>query len=218
VSISLSSFLPLPLSLSSFFPLPLTLSYVTYLPLPLARLPSPLTFLSPLFLSLAVQDKVIDMLCKKIPCKDVLEALSTCNRATRDAPRVMHSIVEENSTSAASSPALAPSSSSSPILTFRLPGSRQGLICETEAGDRGAWGGCRGRVGGGGAVGGTESMGLDASVGMVEFEGVEGEGAQRDLKNLSREEENEVALDVLQSSLHAVRPLFAKVLDMVSCI
>jgi hypothetical protein len=39
---------------------------------------------------------------------------------------------------------------------------------------------------------------------VVEFEEVEGGGAQRDLI-LSREEENEVALDVLQSSLHAVR-------------
>jgi hypothetical protein len=53
---------------------------------------------------------------------------------------------------------------------------------------------------------------------MLEFEGFEGVGTQRDLKNLSREEENEVALDVLQSSLHAVRPQFAKVLYMVNCI
>ena len=77
---------------------------------------------------------------------------------------------------------------------------------------------CGGGVWGGVAVGGTESLCLDASVGMLEFEGFEGVGTQRDLKNLSREEENEVALDVLQSSLHAVRPQFAKVLYMVNCI
>lgn len=62
---------------------------------------------------LETQDQVIDMLCKKIPCKDVIETLGNTvrSRGAQEGPHVMQSIVEEKE-----SPCSSCASSTTPVI------------------------------------------------------------------------------------------------------
>ena len=79
---------------------------------------------------LETQDQVIDMLCKKIPCRDVIETLGGSAlrvRGGQEAPHVMHSIVEE-SPSASSSSSPLPGALQQPAISIthsRVSGSSQ---------------------------------------------------------------------------------------------